>query len=456
MKSNFDISKGIPKTDINWSDLGRVSMIESWAKELKKIISGETKKSQWPMVGYATMILHDNEDIGIQLAQKVAKQASLNFIHLGEDQFLNILSKEAPIHQDTPTLAYVSQGDWSRAVDPKEGPVNPEIKVFRDNLPQYLKKRSYKARLILVTSGQRYDELDESLRISGCFDRRFAIPKPTLEEQGLSFIKKVGLKICDDSLTKSPGKVGKLLEIDFDNKRIQGLIALAMQRLAFRESRKLSFKDLVYFAMNGSQETETSPEINPHLLERVAIHEAGHALVAIIDSKGQNIPDYASIAGNDEINGLVSDSYDYHYTTNNQKTLANTRHKIRIFLGGRAAEEITYGKENVSSWGARSDLVSATNQAKNLIGLLGFTPNIDSIDINHENLAVADEQPSPAEDQHVVEMVRKFLSQEYLHVYQLIQDNKNLLINIKQKLLEEKLLNQSDLLGLLNQSEINL
>ena len=53
-------------------------------------------------------------------------------------------------------------------------------------------------------------------------------------------------------------------------------------------------------------------------------------------------------------------------------------------------------------------------------------------------------------------MVRKFLSQEYLHVYQLIQDNKNLLINIKQKLLEEKLLNQSDLLGLLNQSEINL
>lgn len=455
MKSTYQTHSNthLPESS-TWAAFGHIEPIRVWSLELKKAITKGMSAEQWAITGRAIMILQENGIFDKSLLTQIANESGMKLHIATSEEFVNMVNFGSYSSESDANLIYIHQGEWS-APSTSDNCPSADITKFRKELPSYLAGIDSKYPIAFITSGNAYSELDESLRQVGSFDRRFSIPKPNLITRGQRFIDLIGESICNSSLKLHPGKVGKLLEINFDEQRRQELIALGMKRIHSRESRKLEFKDLVYFALHGSEEAERLKHENDSLLKRVAIHEAGHAVVAMIDSCGFNIPEYLSVMPFEDSAGLACDSYSYHCEIDGQQTFKDLRHKIRVQLAGRAAEEVFYGPENISAWGPRSDLVNATKNAKKLIAICGFSLDMKCRNSNGQNLAVIDEEASPAEDAYVVKKVRELLQQEYRAVRSVIESNQKMLLNIQKKLLKQAVLSQDELKDLHDECATN-
>lgn len=422
--------------------------MRKWAKELKDMQGSTCAPNLWRMVGRFVMVAYPIQGKRKALIDLVAKEAGLEFLEMESSELIELVMRGQAPSIKKPTLAFIEMGPWSKNTVDNEA-VSPEIPEFRSKLGTYLASLDPECKLVFVTTGESYDELDPTLRKAGCIDRRLIIPKPTLVEAGNAFIDLVGREKCGESLLDNPAKVGKLIYEEFDNERRQGLIALAMERVAYRERRQVKFSDLVHFAIHGSGEGEPTPEINKEMLRRVAVHEAGHAMVCLLDSNGRNIPDYISVVPGHQFSGVVADSYGYMESLHGKYTYEDSRHKIRSTLAGRAAEAVVFGPTKVGSFGARADLVNASTWAKELVGACGFPKDIDTAPCISSNLLVIDEEPSASEKVHAETLAREYLKIQFEHVTRLIAENRSILDLIVGKLMEKSVMFYEDLLDAL-------
>ena len=429
-----------------WSIYGRVSMLEKWVDELRTAADTDTKNQpQWDLVGRAVMVAHPDKTQHKEIIAKVAVEANYNLIELNEDKFMEWVETNHVPEDSCPALVYVPQGVWSAKYETTDkAPEN--VQAFRSKLGQYLDGLAIDLALCFVTSGDSYANLDPELRNVGQFDRRFEISEHTLETKGDLFLDKIGRGNCDETLLGFPEKVGYLIEDEFSGVRGQSLIALSMKRIAHQQSRKVGFDDLVQFALFGGGETDHPQNSRPDFTKRVAVHEAGHALVAILDSDFKNIPDYVGIIASSNSGGKVSDSYHYNLDHYGQRTFRYIKHSIRVFLAGRIAESIVLGAEEVSFWGARSDLLNASRIAKDLIGKAGFGTDYGEEHPDDVNLLVADDEFGVPEDIYAARNARTFLRNQYIETENLLNKNRGLLDYVSQALIEKKVLNNSEIL----------
>lgn len=430
-----------------WCAYGHVSMLEKWSQELKTIHqSEEASFKAWRLAGRAVMIAHPDKDKPLALVSKAAYEAEMNFVAISAEKFVDCVINNKVPAKKSPALIYVPQGEWSTHYDkPADKPEH--IQKFRRALKTYLEDLSPKLGLVFVTSGDSYDNLDPEIRTVGAFDRRFNISDLTIEEKGTRFLNEVGTDLCDKSLLDYPAKVGKLIDDEFRNLRRQRLIALAMQRRAHRENRTLSFDDLVHFSVFGGGETDHPQETSPEVLKRIAIHEAGHALVAMLDSDLKNIPDYAGIVASNSFGGSVSDSFAYNLSHAGHIKFKDVLHRIRVFLAGRIAEAVALGPENVSFCGARSDLLQASAWAKDVVSRYGFGHNYGNDNPKALNLLVIDETPTASENAFIEKECRRLLNRLYNEAESILVANKDLLDALANLLVERKALTQQELLS---------
>ena len=112
--------------------------------------------------------------------------------------------------------------------------------------------------------------------------------------------------------------------------------------------------------------------------ERVAYHEVGHALVAL------------SLPGADPIQkisiiprGIAALGYTLQLPTEDRFLMTRTEleNKIAVLLGGRIAEELTFGE---ASTGAQNDLVKATDIAKSMVKAYGMSEKLGAITLERE------------------------------------------------------------------------
>lgn len=430
-----------------WSAYGHVGMLEKWAQELKAIHqSDEASFKAWRLAGRAVMIVHADKNKPVELLSKTAYEAEMNFVVISAEKFVDcVINNKVPVKK-SPALIYVKQGEWS-AHYPNPSDQPEHIQKFRRVLRTYLEDISPEHSLVFVTSGERYQDLDDDLRVVGGFDRRFVISDLTLEEKGLGFFNDVGRALCDKSLLDHPAKVGRLIEDEFCNKRRQRLIALAMQRRAHRESRPVNFDDLVHFSVFGSADTDHPQETNPVTIRRIAIHEAGHAVMAMVDSGFENVPDYVGIVASHNFGGMVSDSYAYNLNNARHIKFKDVQHRIRVILAGRVAEALVYGPENVSFCGARGDLVQASAWAKDTVSKFGFGAEYGHNKADALNLLVIDETPSTSEMAYFEEESRRLLNARYKEAETILLANKAMVEALAYELVVRKVLTQQDLLN---------
>jgi len=442
-----------------WPKIPGIFVLKDWAKELKKAVSkSNMDESIWRLIGKGAVILYPKNQICRDLAKLIAHDAQMNFIELNADEILELVTQNHSLENYAPALVYVHGGPWYEKVTPENNPNTNSILDFQKNLLSYLENINPNQPIVFTTSIEKYENLSEEIRRVGGIDRRFYIPKMSIEEIGKRFISEVGEKFCDSSLINFPEKVGKLLDNHFDDERRQELILLAMQRKAYFQSRLVTFHDLVDLAAHGSHEsdllTSGSNKSNPIKRNKDAIHEAGHALISIIDSEELNIPDYCSIISMRDYSGMMLESFTYNYDRTKDRTYSNLRHQIRIALGGRAAEHVMFGIENVNAWGSESDLLFATFRAKQLMGNCGFSPDSENDLAVHNNLAIFEDNPTPSEAQHIEALSRQFLATQYEVVLEMIRSNKHLFETITHQLLDKQVLYQPDFLEILKNKKV--
>jgi ATP-dependent Zn protease len=101
-------------------------------------------------------------------------------------------------------------------------------------------------------------------------------------------------------------------------------------------------------------------------LERVARHEAGHAYLCFLSGK---TPSYLTIVARGKHGGYMEHADTQSSPLQTKEALLG---RIRIALGGRAAEVVYYGDEDGISTGASGDLESATNIARAMLVTYGM------------------------------------------------------------------------------------
>ena len=195
------------------------------------------------------------------------------------------------------------------------------------------------------------------------FDRRVLIDLPKKEDRILFLNKKIA---ANGALQISKEQVENLAirSTGMSLSALDSVVELAL-RSAIRKNSTVvtdAILEEAFEVFNSGEEKKW--EISQ--LERVARHEAGHALLCYLSGE---TPSYLTIVARGNHGGYMQHGdHEGKAIYTKEELLA----RIRTSLGGRAAEMVYYGKEDGVSTGASGDLENATATARNLLCRYGM------------------------------------------------------------------------------------
>ncbi|EGG15258.1 Putative FtsH protease [Cavenderia fasciculata] len=173
-----------------------------------------------------------------------------------------------------------------------------------------------------------------------------------------------------------------------------------------------------------------------------AYHEAGHALVAIKTQGAKDIHK-ATIMPRGDALGLVSMLQRDDFFQTKKQYLA----EMDVAMGGRAAEELILGDENISQ-GASSDIKKATSIAKQMVMKLGMSDEVGKIYIDSEK------KLSPQQREMVDREVKKFLDQSYDRARKLLEDYSAEHHLLAKALIEYETLNLDEIMAIIEKRQL--
>lgn len=226
--------------------------------------------------------------------------------------------------------------------------------------------------IIIIAATNRPDVLDPALLRPGRFDRQVVVPNPDIvgREKILKVhVKKVLTAPNVDLKVIARGTPG------FSGADLANLCNEAALLAARRNKRLVTmqeFEDAKDKVMMGAE--RRSSAMTQAEKELTAYHEAGHALLAITVPSADPLHK-ATIIPRGRALGMVmqlpeGDRYSMSY-----KFMIS---RLAIMMGGRAAEELKFGKENITS-GASSDIEQATKLARAMITRWGFSDKLGRV-----------------------------------------------------------------------------
>lgn len=432
----------------DWVQLPGTVCLQKWAHELKRAIEDCSSQDIWLLVGHGALIEHEDTKKAKFMFQHVARDAGMRLISVPEDSVVSLPSGSPnPFAALAPVMVFLEGDSWMRASSSENGKPNTESELanveFHIRLLNQLHAFDPQHPVVFVATAKDLLEAPADLRSVGAMDRRFSVALPPMDFVGNGFIEQIGRNHCAPSLTDAPQKVGHFVS-NHKSDRTRDLSAMAMRRLSHQQSRRVEFIDLVSFCVRGTVESDAEVPADDSIRRQVAFHEAGHALIAMLDSNGQNIPEYCTIVAGSNFQGLVVESSAFQQRVDAHLTYRDARHKIRISLAGRAAEHVYAGSENVSS-GAAADIEAATRYATNVFANFGFAPNMDREQNAGSNLLVICDEATSSECEHVVKLTRGFLAEQYEVVFQVLKEKRELLGVIADRLMNTAVMDQAEL-----------
>lgn len=434
----------------SWDDLPGALCLQSWAGEMGQTLASGGDKAAWELVGHGALIEIEDTNRARSLLRRVAADAGMGLAQVPASAVTELSFEGGnPFTALAPVLVYLEPGAWLWDKDHRteeDAEANANATGFRGHLLCRLQAFQSDHPVVLVSTTPAIKNVARELRTAGAMDRRFSVAALSMEDCGQAFIAQVGVELCGVSITSDPIKMGEHFA-RYGNDRIKGLAVISLRRLAHRENRVLEFRDLVGFSTRGTVESDAEPFKSEAIRKQFAYHEAGHALVAMLDSDGQSIPEYSTIVAGRDFNGAIVDSYEHTCANQCLHTYRYFRHRVRVLLAGRAAEHQVFGAVNVSD-GASQDLTNASQDAASAFGRCGFAPDMETGDNAGSNLGVILDDPTPSEAAHVESLVRQFMVKEYQAVMAMLNDNRPLLNAIAEKLLSCPAVYQDELAAL--------
>jgi cell division protease FtsH len=292
--------------------------------------------------------------------------------------------------------------------------------------------------VIVIGATNRPDVLDQALLRPGRFDRRVAVQPP--DRAGREAILKVharGVPLAPDVdlgriAATTPGMVGA------DLANLVNEAALTAARRNHQSVTQADFTDALERIVLGTERQVMMSESDRRL---TAYHEGGHAVVGML-TPGADPVRKVSIIPRDRSLGVTfaaPDSDRFNYSE------PELRAKIKVALGGRAAEEVVFG---VASTGAESDIQQLTNLARQMVGRFGMSEAVGPIAVLPRDgegpLFPGASDVSPETQKLVDTEVRRIVDDAHREVHALLERNRDKLDGIAAALLDHETLDEDD------------
>jgi cell division protease FtsH len=295
--------------------------------------------------------------------------------------------------------------------------------------------------IIILAATNRPDVLDSALLRPGRFDRQISIDKPDLK--GREHIFRVHLKPIKTSdklnifklAEQTPGFAGA------DIANVCNEAALIAARKGKQQVEMDDFQDAIDRVIGGLE--KKNKIISPEEKKIIAYHEAGHAVCGWYLEHAYPLLKVTIVP-----RGVAALGYAQY--TPKEQYLYDTEQlmdQMCMTLGGRAAEEIFFGK---ISTGAQNDLQQITKMSYAMVTVYGMNAKVGNLsfyDPQQENTFTkpySDETGKLIDDE-----VRALVDTAYKRTLHLLTEKKEQVDKLAQALLEREVLHQQDVEDLL-------
>uniref|UniRef100_A0A8C5GMM2 ATP-dependent zinc metalloprotease YME1L1 n=1 Tax=Gouania willdenowi TaxID=441366 RepID=A0A8C5GMM2_GOUWI len=307
------------------------------------------------------------------LARAVAGEADVPFYYASGSEFdemfvgvgasrIRNLFREAK--SNAPCVIFIDELD---SVGGKriESPMHPYSRQTINQLLAEMDGFKPNEGVIIIGATNFPEALDNALIRPGRFDMQVTVPKPDVKgrtEILKWYLKKIKVDPAIDASIIARGTVG------FSGADLENLVNQAALKAAVDEKDMVTLKELEFAKDKILMGPERrSAEIDKKNKQITAFHESGHAIVAYYTKDAMPI-NKATIMPRGPSLGHVSMLPENDRWS---ETRAQLLAQMDVSMGGRVAEEIIFGQENITT-GASSDFDSATKIAKMMVTRFGM------------------------------------------------------------------------------------
>lgn len=313
--------------------------------------------------------------------------------------------------------------------------------------------------IIIIAATNRPDVLDAALLRPGRFDRQVVVDRPdyagrleilNVHARGKTLAKDVDL---EKIARRTPGFTGA----DLSNLLNEAAILAARRNLT--EISMDEVNDAIDRVLAGPEKKDRVMSEKRKTL--VAYHEAGHALV------GALMPDYdpvqkISIIPRGRAGGLTWFTPSEDRMDSGLYSRSYLQNQMAVALGGRIAEEIIFGEEEVTT-GASNDLQQVTRVARQMVTRFGMSDRLGPVALGRQNGNVfmgrdiaTDRDFSDTTAATIDEEVRKLVDEAYKRSKYVLESNKHVLDKLSAMLIEKETVDADELQELLANNDVTM
>jgi len=297
---------------------------------------------------------------------------------------------------------------------------------------------STNAGVIILAATNRADILDRALLRAGRFDRQIHVELPNANERkGIFEVHVKNLKLSPEVdleyfAKQTPGFSGA------DIANVCNEAALIAARSEKKQVEKADFLAAIDRIVGGLERRGSM--ISPEEKKVIAYHEAGHAAVGWLLEHASPLVKVTIVPRGKSLGAAWYLPEERHITTTEQMF-----DELTATLGGRAAEEVQFGK---ISTGALSDLEKVTKQAYAMVVYYGLNEKIGNIsfyDSTGQQEYALSKPYSEKTAQQIDEEISKLIESAYQRAKTLLNENKEKLSQLAGILIEKEVIFAEDL-----------
>lgn len=370
------------------------------------------------------------------LARAVAGEAEVPFFHASGSEFDEIFVGQGArrirelfdrAKARAPCVVFIDEIDsvgQKRTTSEMHPYANQTVNQLLTEMDGFVKNEG----IVIIGATNRQDNLDHALLRPGRFDVRITVSPPDLEGRVELFDLYLG-KIVIDSDVDSRTLARKT--INFTGADIENMVNQAALRAALDGAHSVAMEHLWWsydkIVMGPEKQRLKNEEEN----RITAFHEGGHTLVSLFTKDSTPVHKVTIISRG----GSLGHTAFIPEKDHNHITRAQMLSQLDTTLGGRAAEEIIFGPDKITS-GASSDLKQATRIATEMVTMYGMSEKV--------GLPVMDENISPAKKEIIDDEVKRLLNESYERAKNILKSHQNELKLLAEALLKYETLDSTD------------
>ncbi len=290
--------------------------------------------------------------------------------------------------------------------------------------------------IIILAATNRPDVLDTALLRPGRFDRQISIDKPDVKGRETIFkVHLIPIKISENLdlhklAEQTPGFAGA------DIANVCNEAALIAARKGKESVEMIDFQDAIDRVIGGLE--KKNKIIAPHEKSIIAYHEAGHAVCGWFLEHAYPLLKVTIVPRGTAALGYAQYTPTEQYLYNTDQLMD----QICMTLGGRAAEQIFFGK---ISTGAANDLQQITKIAYSMVTAYGMNDKVGNVSFYDPTQENTFTKPFSEETGKIIdEEVRGIIDEAYQKTIALLTEKKSQVEILAKELLDKEVLHKSD------------